>query len=155
MSKTMNFKEAHYSVRQKIGDAGFISTQNMFPLSSVTPKPPESQYGVKYLLLAENQVFPEMAGHNWTKPMRKFKKRVYDIKHAGAATSLNAYDYNCRVLPVLSYVAQLIPLPLFFAFEQRVAFHTIYHAPFNTFAHSDFFHPLWYCLFRSCALAYC
>ena len=64
---------------------------------------------------------------------------MYDIKRAGATTALNAYDYNSRVLPVLSYVAQLAPLPRNFAFEQRVAFHIIYHAPFNTFAHSDFF----------------
>ena len=84
-------------------------------------------------------VGPLMAGHHWIKPMRKCKKRVYEIKHAGAATALNAFDYNSRVLPVLSYVAQLVPLPKYFAFEQRVAFHIIYHAPFNTFAHSEFF----------------
>ena len=57
MSKIMNFKETHYSVRQKIGDAGSISTQNMFPLSSVVPKPPGSPYGATYFCLAENQVF--------------------------------------------------------------------------------------------------
>ena len=57
MSKIMNFKETHYSVRQKIGDAGSISTQNINPLHSVTPKPPESQYGATYLFLAENPVF--------------------------------------------------------------------------------------------------
>ena len=44
MSKIMNCKETHYSVRQKIGDAGSISTQNMFPVHCVTPKRPESPY---------------------------------------------------------------------------------------------------------------
>ena len=53
----MDFKETHYSVRQKIGDAGSIPTQNIFPLHSVTTKRPESQYGAKYYFLAENPVF--------------------------------------------------------------------------------------------------
>ena len=57
MSKIMNFKETHYSVRQKIGDAGSISTQNMFPLHSVVSKRPESPYDAKYFVLAEKQVF--------------------------------------------------------------------------------------------------
>ena len=41
--KDHEFQRFHYSVRQEIGHARSISTQNMFPLSSVTPKPPESQ----------------------------------------------------------------------------------------------------------------
>ena len=38
--KNHEFWRFHYSVRQKIGDPGSIPTQNMFPLISVTPKPP-------------------------------------------------------------------------------------------------------------------
>ena len=45
------FERFHYSVRQKIGDARSISTQNMFPLHSVVSKRPESQYGAKYCFL--------------------------------------------------------------------------------------------------------
>ena len=41
----------HYSVRQKIGDPGSISTQNMFPLIPVVPEPPQLPYGAKYVLL--------------------------------------------------------------------------------------------------------
>ena len=37
----------HYSVRQKIGDPGSISTQNMFPLIPVVPKPPQLLHGAK------------------------------------------------------------------------------------------------------------
>ena len=37
----------HYSVRQKFGDPGPISMQNMFPLRLVTPKRPELPYGAK------------------------------------------------------------------------------------------------------------
>ena len=43
-----------YSVRQKIGDPGSISTQNMFPLTAVVPKPPQLPYGAKYMFF---QVF--------------------------------------------------------------------------------------------------
>ena len=45
--KNHDFKRFHYSVRQKIGDPGSISTRNMFPLSSVVPKPLESPDGAK------------------------------------------------------------------------------------------------------------
>jgi hypothetical protein len=37
-------------VRQKIGDAGSISTQNVNPLHSVKPKQPESSYDAKYFV---------------------------------------------------------------------------------------------------------
>ena len=80
-----------------------------------------------------------MADHQWVKPLHKFKNRVNDLKLAGASVSVNAHDYNTRILPVLSYVAQLSPLPSSFAFDQRVACHVIYRAPFNVFAHSDIF----------------
>ena len=53
-----DFKEAHYSMRQKIGDAESISTRNINPPHSVKPKRPESQYGAKYVCFAENPVFP-------------------------------------------------------------------------------------------------
>ena len=46
-----------YSVRQKIEDPGSISTQNIFPLTPVVPKPPQLPYGAKYVCLAENPVF--------------------------------------------------------------------------------------------------
>ncbi len=55
--KNHDSNETNYSVRQKIGDAGSISTQNMFPLHSVTPKRPESPYGANKMFLAENQNF--------------------------------------------------------------------------------------------------
>ena len=47
------------------------------------------------------------------------------MKYAGAAINMNTYDYNSRVLPVLGYVAQLVPLPASFAMEQRRALHDI------------------------------
>ena len=56
--KIIDFNETHYSVRQKIGDAGSISTQNMFPLHSVVSKRPEPPYGTKYcFVLPKSQFF--------------------------------------------------------------------------------------------------
>ena len=55
--KNHEFSRTHYSVRQKIEDAGSISTQNIFPLHSVTPKRLESPYGANYFVFAENPVF--------------------------------------------------------------------------------------------------
>ena len=57
MSEIMNFNENHYSARQKIGDPGSKSMRNVFPLHPVTSKRPESPYGAKYFVLAENPVF--------------------------------------------------------------------------------------------------
>jgi len=46
----------HCSMRQKFGDPGSISTQNMFPLTPVVPKPPQLPMA-KYLFLASFSVF--------------------------------------------------------------------------------------------------
>ena len=100
----------------------------------------------------------------WVKPMRKYRKRMADIKRAGAGLALNVHDYNTRISPVLGYVSQLVPLPKTFQYDQRIALHTLYRAPMNTFAHADFFlhAKTWhanaqvqYCWCRSCAHANC
>ena len=44
-------------MRQKIGDPGSISTQNMFPLTPVVPKPPQLPYGANKLFLTDFSVF--------------------------------------------------------------------------------------------------
>ena len=57
MSETVDFNENHYSVRQKIGEPGSKSIRNIFPLHPVTSKRPESPYGAKKQIWAENPVF--------------------------------------------------------------------------------------------------
>jgi len=84
-------------------------------------------------------VGPLAGPQQWLKPLSKFSRRIHDMKYAGASINMNTYDYNSRALPVLSYVAQLVPLPASFAMEQRRALHVVHHAPFNTFAHSELF----------------
>jgi len=76
---------------------------------------------------------------NWTAPLAKLTDRVRDIKSAAAAIHINAYDYNVRVCPVLSYQGQLLPLDDRHFMLERVALHTVLRVPWNTFRHSDFF----------------
>jgi len=76
---------------------------------------------------------------NWTGPLEKLTNRVRDIKSATASIHINAYDYNVRVCPVLSYQAQLLPLDERHFMLERIALHTVLRAPWNTFRHSDFF----------------
>jgi len=84
-------------------------------------------------------VGPGMGKFNWEGPLSKFVGRVKDIKSATASVALNAYDFNSRVSPVLSYLAQLLPLDGKHFMLERVAMHTVLRAPWNTFRHSDFF----------------
>ena len=83
-------------------------------------------------------VGPQMGAHNWVEPLSKFRDRIKDIKQAGASISLNAFDYNAKVVPVTSYVAQLLPLSTAFFLLERAALHAVARAPFNTFRHADF-----------------
>ena len=83
-------------------------------------------------------VGPQMGAHNWVEPLSKFRDRMKDIKQAGASISLNAFDYNAKVVPVTSYVAQLLTLSTAFFLLERAALHAVARAPFNTFRHADF-----------------
>ena len=84
-------------------------------------------------------VGPGMGEYNWAGPLSKFRSRVLDIKKAGASLIVNAYDYNTKVVPVASYVAQLVPLSKTHFRLESAALHTVMHAPFNTFRLADFY----------------
>ena len=53
---------------------------------------------------------------------------------------LNAYTYNSRVVPICSYVAQLLPYPKYLEQIERAHMHTILRLPQNALCHADFFH---------------
>ena len=76
---------------------------------------------------------------NWRDPVIKLVKRVSEIKSATAPIQVNAYDYNARVSTVLSYQAQLLPIDKRHFMWERVALHTVFRAPWNSFRHQDFF----------------
>ena len=44
-------------------------------------------------------------------PLKKYASRLQAIKNGQASVAINAFTYNTRVVPVASYVSQLIPLP--------------------------------------------
>ena len=54
---------------------------------------------------------PEAGKMNWSEQVHKMKTRVQTIQNAQASSSINAYSYNTKVIPVSSYVAQLLPPP--------------------------------------------
>jgi len=80
-------------------------------------------------------VGPGSGKFNWNGPVSKLVKRFKEIKSSAAPIHINAYDYNVRVCPVLSYHAQLMPLSEKHFELERVALHTVLRAPFNTFRH--------------------
>ena len=84
-------------------------------------------------------VGPGMGKFNWVGLLSKFVGRAKNIKSATASVALNAYDFNSRVSPVLSYQAQLLPFDRKHFLLERVAMHTVLRVPWNTFRHSDFF----------------
>ena len=72
-------------------------------------------------------------------PLKKFQQHVQEIAHAHAPASITAYTYNCKAVPVLSYVAQLIPLPHEALKVERHALFSITHMATNAFTFLDFF----------------
>ena len=58
---------------------------------------------------------PHAGSQNWVAPLKKYANRMQTIKNGQASIAINAFTYNTRVVPVASYVAQLIPLPDSFA----------------------------------------
>ena len=80
------------------------------------------------------ELLVHVLAHLWaltsgSKACASSQEGVYDIKYAGVALALSVYSYKSRILSMLGYVAQLVPLPDLFAFDQRVAHHNVYHAP--------------------------
>jgi len=82
-------------------------------------------------------VGPGSGKFNWNGPLSKLVSRVREIKSATAPIHINAYDFNIRVCPVLSYHAQLMPLGEKHFMLERIALHTVLRAPWNTFRHVD------------------
>lgn len=82
-----------------------------------------------------------MDSFNWAGPQRKLNDRVKHSKGASASVYINAYDYNVRALPALSYQAQLLSFNKDHFVMETVALHVVLRAPWSleTFRHSDFF----------------
>jgi hypothetical protein len=70
----------------------------------------------------------------WEGPIKKYNERILDIKRGQASVVLNTLTYNVRVAPVMSYVAQLMPLPK--TFQERFGMLSILRCC-NCMRHSD------------------
>ena len=85
-------------------------------------------------------VGPAAGTYNWTEQIAKCNSRVRCIQTAKASVKLNVHTYNIRVVPVFSYVAQLLNCPDSMDNTERATLHTIFRLPQNALCHSDFFH---------------
>ena len=83
---------------------------------------------------------PQAGRFNWTEQASKMKIRVQSIQLAEASIKLNAHTFNTRVVPVASYIAQLLPIPDRFMQIERALLHTVLRLPQNALCHADFFH---------------
>ena len=79
---------------------------------------------------------PSAGSKMWKCPFKKYENRILAIKNGQASLALNALTYNTRVVPVTSYVAQLVPLPN--TFQERFGMLSVLRCP-NCMRHSDFF----------------
>jgi len=77
---------------------------------------------------------------NWIEQATKMKERIQCIQSAKASVKLNAFTYNARVVPVVSYVAQLLNCPLEMEQTERAMMHTVLRLPQNALCHADLFH---------------
>ncbi len=54
---------------------------------------------------------PKSASHQWTKALSKFQDRISNIHSSHLPANLAVSHLTCRAIPVLGYIAQLVPPP--------------------------------------------
>ena len=75
---------------------------------------------------------PDSNCHQWTVPVGKWLSRAQSAADAHSAASVTASRYNIRAVPVLGYIAQLLPLPPDFEILEKKMIHRMLHLPFNS-----------------------
>ena len=83
---------------------------------------------------------PGAGRKNWAEQISKCKTRIQNIQSAKASVKLNVHTYNTRVVPVFSYVSQLLNAPSNLETTERAVLHTVFRLPQNALCHQDFFH---------------
>jgi len=83
---------------------------------------------------------PGAGRKNWTEQASKMRSRVQSIQHATASVNMNVHTFNTRVVPITSYVAQLLVVPDSFMQLERTLMHTTLRLPQNALCHADFLH---------------
>ena len=83
---------------------------------------------------------PGAGASSWSGPIAKWRWRVSSISAEGFAPSVGTLCYNFRSLPVLGYVAQLLPPPADLLRLELDAEHRILHFPGRVLAAAAFVH---------------
>ena len=55
---------------------------------------------------------PKSASHQWTKALAKFQDRVSNIHSLHLPANLAKSQFTSRAIPILGYIAQLVPPPV-------------------------------------------
>ena len=79
---------------------------------------------------------PQAGSMMWHGPMTKYNDRINDMKKGSASIALNCSTYNTRIVPVSSYVSELVPLPT--SCKERYGMFSALRLA-NCMRHSDFF----------------
>ena len=69
----------------------------------------------------------------WAPVIAKYVERASLIASAHTAACVTAFRYNSRAIPLLNYLAQLLPLPVWFWKLEKLTLHRLLHVPFNSF----------------------
>ena len=70
---------------------------------------------------------PSAGNQSWSAPWQKYSERIETIAESHAGPTLSAFTYNFKVLPTLSYVAQLCALPCGILQKESFALHRLFH----------------------------
>jgi hypothetical protein len=76
---------------------------------------------------------PAAGEHQRITATHKYKHRVHKIALLEAPIQVKAYLYNTHAIPVLQYIAQLLPIPRLFIQVELGLLHKMLHLPNNAF----------------------
>ena len=76
---------------------------------------------------------PAAGEHQWDTATQKYKHRVHKIALLEAPIQIKSYLYNTNAVPVLQYIAQLLPIPRLFIQVELGLLHKMLHLPNNAF----------------------
>ena len=86
------------------------------------------------------EIGPGAALKSWTGPVNKWHKRTEQIAATGAGPAAAGILYSTRAATTLSYVAQLLPIPVPALKSEKKYLHRLLHLANNSFPLEAFFH---------------
>ncbi len=104
---------------------------------------------------------PKSASHQWTKALAKFQDRVSNIHSLHLPANLAKSQFTSRAIPVLGYIAQLVPPPVESVRIGMNAVMKVLRFPGNSLSYETAFNldilgvpkiPSLVCFFNSCII---